>query len=119
MSSCKNVLFFYIVKSQLIKNESPLEEVDDYYLQDDSSDSEEEDDDSLVEQSISKKSKTKILQPKKSYYKPKNEFTCSTCSKTFRNGERLEAHERQHLGQKVRNYSFKFKFTVNSKISKF
>lgn len=72
--------------------------MDDYYLEDDSSDS---DDDSLIEQKISKKLKSKILQPKKSYYKPKNEFTCTTCTKTFRNGERLEAHERQHLGQKV------------------
>lgn len=98
---------------QTIKNETPFDnETNDYEnnLEDDqdlTSDSEDEEDEdeelssSSVEYKTKKNLKTKILQPKKSYYKPKNEFTCTTCIKTFRNAERLEAHMRQHLGQKV------------------
>lgn len=106
---------------QRIKNETPkdLEEINEYEtnLEDDpniTSESEEEDEE-LSSSSVEYKSKkyqkkieTKNMQPKKSYYKPKNEFTCPTCTKTFRNAERLEAHMRQHLGQKVRIYISKF-----------
>lgn len=108
-----------VPEDKSIKNETPIEidEINDYEnnLEDDldnniTSDSEEEEDEELSSSSLEynkskkyqKKLKTKILQPKKSYYKPKNEFTCTTCTKTFRNAERLEAHVRQHLGQKVR-----------------
>lgn len=120
----KNVLhkkltfcFFTVNDVKSIKNETPIDidEINDYEnnLEDDAditSNSDEEDEElssSSVEyksKKYQKKLKTKILQPKKSYYKPKNEFTCTTCTKTFRNAERLEAHVRQHLGQKVRIY---------------
>lgn len=108
-------LFYFYIFSANLKNESPIDETFEYAnnFEDDpdiSSDSEEEEElsSSSVEKYKSKKyqknSKIKILQPKKSYYKPKNEFICTTCTKTFRNAERLEAHVRQHLGQKVRFY---------------
>lgn len=110
-------MFFTVNDVKSIKNETPIDidEINDYEnnLEDDAditSNSDEEDEElssSSVEyksKKYQKKLKTKTLQPKKSYYKPKNEFTCTTCTKTFRNAERLEAHVRQHLGQKVRYY---------------
>lgn len=39
--------------------------------------------------------------PSKKKKKNTLEFSCRECNKSFRNAERLEAHERQHQGKKV------------------
>lgn len=105
----KLIFFFLTVNDEGngIKNESSIDETNEQEnnFEDDpdiTSDSEDDDEELSNSEYKSKKyQKKKILQPKKSYYKPKNKFTCTTCTKTFRNAERLEAHVRQHLGQKV------------------